>query len=37
MILMLDQDGVIKARLDGANLDHQPMIKAIQEMTVVKK
>lgn len=37
MILMLDQNGVIKARLDGANLDHKPMLKAIKESSKVKK
>ena len=37
MILMLDQDGVIKARLDGANLDHKPMLKAIEESLKIKK
>jgi protein SCO1/2 len=37
MILMLDQSGVIKARLDGANLDHKPMLKAIEESLKIKK
>lgn len=37
MILLLDQDGVIKARLDGANLDHKPMLKAIEESLKIKK
>lgn len=36
MILLLDKDGVIKSRLDGANLDHKPMIQAIEEMSKQK-
>lgn len=32
MILLLDQEGVIKSRLEGANLDHQPMIEVIKEL-----
>lgn len=33
MILLLDQDGVIQSRLDGANLDHKPMIEKIKELS----
>lgn len=33
MILLLDQHGVIQSRLDGANLDHKPMIEKIKELS----
>lgn len=32
MILLLDQNGVIQSRLDGANQDHKPMIQKIKEL-----
>ncbi len=33
MILLLDQDGVVKSRLDGANLDHKSIIGEIKKLT----
>lgn len=36
MILALDRDGVVIERLDGANLDHQPMINALNTMVKEK-
>lgn len=36
MILLLDQKGVIQSRLDGANLDHKPMIDTIENLSKSK-
>ncbi|MEZ4846883.1 MAG: SCO family protein [Bdellovibrionota bacterium] len=33
MILLLDQNGVVQSRLDGANLDHKPMIQKLKELS----
>lgn len=33
MILLLDQNGVIQSRLDGANLDHKPMIEKLKALS----
>lgn len=33
MILLLDHDGVVQSRLDGANLDHKPMVQKLKELS----
>lgn len=33
MILILDQDGVIKSRIDAANSDHKQMLQTIKQFT----